>query len=325
MERKLIAGIDVSKKSLDVFIKPTGMILKISNDLTGFKQLKKAIGKCPDVMVVMEHTGYYSLQLEKFCVCNNISYCKIPALQIKRSIGVVRGKTDKVDASRIAEYGWLRKDQLVATEMTAENLLTLRSLLSMRAKLVKDRSGYMTRIKEIKFSGVCDSSTEVIKAHKEMIKAFTLQIRKLEISIRSIIDADQCLKQACELLRSIKGVGMIIAAYMIAITENFKKFNGARKFNCYAGLAPFQHESGTSIKTRSRVSQLANKEIKTLLNLGAFCAIRCNPELRQYYQKRVAEGKQKMSCINIIRSKIVSRMFAVVKRQTPYQELLIAA
>jgi transposase len=323
MEQKLIAGVDVSKNSLDVFIKPMGTFLKISNDLAGFKQLKKATGKAGNILLVMEHTGHYSLQLERFCTCKGISYCKIPALQIKRSVGVVRGKTDKVDAMRIAEYAWLRKDQLVASELAAENILQLRNLLALRAKLVKDRSGYIVRYKEMKSAGLCHLSVTIDKAHKEIMKVFTTQIRHLETDIQSLIQQDHRLKQTYNLLRSIKGVGMIIAAYMIAITENFKKFSGARKFNCYAGLAPFQHESGTSIKARSRISHLANKEIKTLLNLGAFCAIRCNQELRQYYQKRVAEGKQKMSCLNIIRSKIVSRMFAVVKRQTPYQELPI--
>ncbi|HMD01051.1 MAG TPA: IS110 family transposase, partial [Ferruginibacter sp.] len=73
------------------------------------------------------------------------------------------------------------------------------------------------------------------------------------------------------------------------------------------------------------VSHLANKEAKTFLNLAACCAIRYDPELKQYYEKRVSEGLKKMSCINIIRSKIVARMFAVVKRKTPYQTLQTAA
>jgi len=107
--------------------------------------------------------------------------------------------------------------------------------------------------------------------------------------------------------------------FTFGCTNNFKRFSNARQFNCYSGLAPFKHQSGTSINGRAHVSHLANKEAKTLLNLGASVAIRFNPEMKEYYQKRVAEGKRKMSCLNIIRSKIVARMFAVVKRQTPYQ------
>ena len=325
MQQKRIAGIDVSKHTLDVCIKPSDTTFQITNDPKGFRRLKTAIGSVENVLVIMEHTGLYSLRLERFLKSKSIGFCKIPALQIKRSMGVTRGKTDAIDAGRIAEYGWLRKEQLVATELPAENLLQLRQLLSLRAMLVRDRAGYICRLKEMKAVGGCQPSDTIARVKKEVIKTLTVQIKKMEADIHELIGTDQQLRQTFELLRSIKGVGMIIAAYMIAFTENFKRFSDARKFNCYAGLAPFKYESGISIKGRSRVSHLANKELKTLLNLGAFCAIRYNTELKQYYQLRVANGKRKMDCINIIRSKIVARMFAVVKRQSPYQELPIAA
>src|SRR5437868_14363583 len=169
----------------------------------------------------------------------------------------------------------------------------------------------------------CDHFQDQIQ--KQAIKFLSGRIDLVEERIKNLIEANIELKTTCELLRSIKGVGWIIAAYMISCTGNFKRFSNARKFNCYAGLAPFKYESGTSIRGRSKVSHLANKDAKTMLNLAASCAIRCDQEMKQYYQKRVSEGKRKMSCINIVRSKLVARMFAVVKRQTPYQERLIAA
>lgn len=325
MKQKQIVGIDVSKHSLDICIKPAGMTFQITNDGKGFKCLGRKLGVDTDTLVVMEHTGHYSLKLERFLKSKGIGYCKIPALQIKRSLGVIRGKDDQVDAVRIAEYGWLRKDQLVTREMLDENILELRSLLSLRSKLVRDRSGYICRQKEIKNAEGGSSSDVLSKCHNQMIKALSVQIKTVEAHIQTVIQSDQNFRQTQILLCSIKGVGRIIAAHMIALTENFKRFSDARKFNCYAGLAPFKHESGSSIKSRSRISHLANKEIKTLLNLAAFCAIRFDLELKQYYQRRVSEGKRKMSCLNIIRSKIVARMFAVVKRQSGYQELHLAA
>ena len=325
MELTRIVGIDVSKKTLDICIKPHGTTFKISNDLAGFAQLRQAIGNSENVMVVFEHTGLYSLKLEKYLHGEAIAFCKLPALQIKRSLGMVRGKNDKIDAIRIAEYGWLRKSQLVITNKTEGNVEQLRHLLSLRSKLVKDRSGYLTRLKEMKASEICSSKNIMIKAQEDIIKIFSMQVDKIESSINELIASDQKIRQTVELLKSIRGVGLIVAINMIACTENFKRFSSARKFNCYAGLAPFGHESGSSIKGRYRVSHLANKEIKTLLNLAAFCAVRCNAELRQYYQRKVAEGKTKMCCVNIIRSKLVARMFAIVKRQSPYQELPMAA
>ncbi len=325
MKPELIVGIDVSKCTLDICLKPAGTTFKTNNDLAGFKVLKNLVAgqNTGNVLVVMEHTGLYSLKLEKFLKTKEILCCKVPALEIKRSLGVTRGKTDKIDAMRIAQYGWLRREELKETPMADDNIFNLRNLLSLRAKLVKDRSGYIARLKELKFAGI--NIDPIAKTHQEVIKTFSEQIKKIESSITTLIASDVELSQTCGLLLSMKGVGKIIAAYMIAFTENFKKFSNARKFNCYSGLAPFKNESGTSKQSKSRVSHLANKEIKTLLNLGACCAIRYNQELREYYQKRVAEGKAKMSCINIIRSKMVARMFSIIKRQTPYQDILAAA
>jgi transposase len=153
----------------------------------------------------------------------------------------------------------------------------------------------------------------------------TEDIKELEAAIKSIINQSEAVRDNYNLLISIKGVGFITAAYMIAYTDNFQKFSRSRQFSCYAGVVPFEHSSGTSIRGKSRVSHYANKKAKCLLNLAASVAIQHNKELKQYYQRRVAEGKSKMSTLNIIRNKLVDRMFAVVKRQTAYQEILTIA
>jgi transposase len=325
MKCKLIIGIDVSKRTLDMHIKPVGATLQITNDLAGFMVLKKQVTPGSEVLVVMEHTGLYSRKLELFLHSHRIAFCKVPALEIKRSLGVVRGKNDRIDASRIAEYAWLRRDQLIPTLIIPEDMEQLNHLLSMRAKLVKDRSGYLSRLKELKSSTSGSVERLLLKSHRTVIEMLTKQIGVMESGILTVIQGNEEYQKTFLLLTSMKGVGKIVAAKMIAATNNFTKFSNARKFNCYAGLAPFKHESGTSIRGRARVSHLANKDIKTMLNLSAFCAVRFDAELKQYYQKRVAEGKPKMACINIIRSKIVARMFAIIKRQQPYQLIPVAA
>jgi len=327
MQQKLIVGVDVSKATLDCCFKPSGVILQVNNDVKGFKKWLlelKLLCKSPEaVLVIMEHTGQYSIRFERFLRSKAISYCKVPAIQIKRSLGMIRGKTDKVDAVRIADYGWLRRDSLLADPLLQEDIEELRMLLSLRQKLVKDRSGYIQRLKEMKAAGNCQACDCQVSIQQQLIAYFNKQVAVLEARIKSLIDSSKELADNCRLLRSIKGVGWIVAAYMIGCTDNFNRFRCARKFNCYAGLAPFKHESGSSIKARARISHLANKTAKTLLNLAAFCAIRCDPGMNQYYHRRIAEGKQKMQCLNIIRSKIVARIFAVIKRQTPYQPFAV--
>lgn len=326
MEQFVIVGIDVSKLTLDVCIRPSLQHFQITNDAAGFKALRRGLKQQSNdqsVLVVMEHTGRYSHQLEKYLQKNGIGYCKIAALQIKRSLGVTRGKSDKIDAQRIAEYGWLKREILTADEPVQDKIKELQSLLCYRTKLVRDKAGYVVRLKEMLSTDMVEPGFEC-KSHQHVIKMLEREIRKTEQQIAALIQSDKAIAQTDRLLQSIKGVGPIVSAYMISCTCNFKKFKDARKFNCYAGLAPFRYESGTSIRGRSRVSHLANKEAKTVLSLAAFNAIQYNQELKQYYQRRVAEGKAKMSSVNMVRSKLVARMFAVIKRQTPYQLQLAA-
>lgn len=328
MQEFLIVGVDVSKATLDIYFKPMATFLRIENNPRGYgewmKELEKLCLPQMNLLVVMEHTGAYSKKFETFMQAHNIGYCKIPALQIKRSLGMLRGKTDKVDAQRIAEYGWLRRDILCADPIIEQAIQQLQQLLSLRCKLVRDRSGYLCRLKELKAAGGPSNGFES-RVQQQLIRVLTANIDEIEARIKNLIASNAELSKTCDLLRSIKGVGWIVACYMIGYTANFKKFSNARKFNCYAGLAPFSHESGTSIRSKARVSHLANKEAKTILNLAALCAIRFDEELKNYYQKKITAGKRKMSCLNIIRSKIVARMFAVVKRQTPFIPLDQAA
>jgi transposase len=325
MKEMVLVGVDVSKNTLDLFIKPCSFSMSIGNNQKGYKQWWVKMLELTEpgsrVMVVMEHTGYYSLQFESFLKRLQVDYCKISALEIKKSLGMIRGKNDKIDAERIAGYGWLRRDTLTAEGLVSEAVEVLKQLLSLRLKLVRDRAGYISRIKEMKSAGC----TAGMDQQTRLVDVFGKEIVQVEAAILAHIRANDDLQKTYDLLVSVKGVGPVIAAYMIGNTNNFTRFSDARKFNCYAGIAPFSHQSGSSLKSKARVSHLANKDIKTLLNLAAFCALRCDDELKKYYHRKLEEGKAKMSCINAIRAKIVARMFAVVKRKTPFLPLATAA
>ena len=124
-----------------------------------------------------------------------------------------------------------------------------------------------------------------------------------------------------KLIQTVRGVGPVIARYLIIFTENFTRFATYRKFACYAGIAPFEYASGSSVRGRTRVHSCANKQLKSSLNIAAMNAIKINGVYKQYYQRRQKEGKNNMSTLNIIRNKLLAQIFAVVKRQTPYVDL----
>ncbi|KAA6305035.1 hypothetical protein EZS27_043314, partial [termite gut metagenome] len=118
------------------------------------------------------------------------------------------------------------------------------------------------------------------------------------------------------------GVGNQVAVKMIVETNAFKDFKHAREFCSHAGVAPFRYDSGTSVRSKSKVSQRADKSIKALLHLAALSVAtrKKDGELREYYIRKVAEGKNKMSVLNAVRAKLVLRMFAVIKRNKFYEK-----
>lgn len=326
MKFKEALGIDVSKKTIDVKLHLAGVHYKFANKVKGYKSLlawvKKRTGLNLDqVMICFEHTGLYSLPLAVFLSEQKIIFCMESALQIKRSLGLTRGKNDKVDAQRIAEYAYLRREQLKHFVQPSMNVLKLQKLISLRRRLVKQRAGFIGSMKEFKAMLKQKEHKLMFSVQKKTIYFLSKQIDILEKEMIELIQADQVMKELYNLMVSVKGVGLILASSLLVVTNCFMGFEDSRKFACYAGIAPFEKQSGTSLKTRSRVSHYANKKIKVLLNLSAGSAIQADPELKAYYQKRIANGKSSMSTLNIVRNKIVHRIFAVVNRRTPYVPL----
>jgi len=328
MKLQHIIGADLSKKSIDLVCHLLITHIEIENSIAGFKNLLQWLQQQKvnpsETMIVMEHTGLYSFCFENFLHKHQIAFCKVNALAIKRSIGLVRGKTDKLDAARIAAYGYEKKDKLAIDVPVSDVLKRLQMLHSTRDRLIKQRVALTCAVKEYRHIGIPEKDI-IMQTQLRLIKNFDKQIEKLMAEIEAIINEQEPLKQNFHLLQSIKGVGKILALTAIIKTHNFTRFANARKFACFCGTAPFEHSSGTSIQRKARVSHLADKQMKTLLDLSAKSAIQYDKELREYYLKRTECGKSKMSTINVVRNKILYRMFAVIKRQTPFLENYLQA
>jgi len=326
---KHIIGADLSKKSIDLCCHLLKSHIQIENTEQGYKQLIEWLNKqkinLSTAMIVMEHTGLYSFGLEDFLHQQQVLFVKVNALAIKRSLGLVRGKTDQIDAARIAAYGYEKREQLIPDRLVDDSLKRLQMLYSTRERLVKHRAALTCAIKEYRHIGIQEKDL-ILQSQLKIVKELDKQIERIENETGAIIESQEALQRNFRLLTSIKGVGKVLAVASIIKTNNFTRFDNARKFACFCGTAPFKHSSGTSIKGRTRVSHLADKKMKTLLDLSAKTAIQHDKELKEYYLKRTEMGKSKMSTINIVRNKILYRMFAVINRQTPFvQDYLMVA
>jgi transposase len=325
MKIKEVLGIDVSKLTLDCHLHCKGLHMVFENNPEGIaKMLEWAleIEQKDNLLIVFEHTGLYSHLLIKILACSGYFFHVAPGLDIKRSLGIARGKDDKADAKRIALYGYRIREEITPCQFYSKSLDLLKRLMSMRKKLVTQRAGHIATLKEQKT--VLDETENKIlfQAQKEVIATLNRQISVLEKEMDKLIVKDPELSELYRLLTSVKGIGSVTARFLIVYTAGFSTFKSWRKFASYCGVAPFPNRSGTSIRGRTKVSHLANKEGKTLLNLCATSAIQSSPEMKAYYERRVKEGKNKMSTLNIIRNKLLARAFAVVQRRTPYVDTM---
>jgi transposase len=322
MKFQVFIGIDVSKSHIDVFIRKPRIHAKFSNNETGFQKMITWIEQHIDyafekVMFAFEHTGLYSLPLSLFLNEHQYSFTLIPGLELKKSMGISRGKNDRDDAKRIAEYAYEKKEKVKLYQMPSDTLLKMKRLLSYRERLVKERAAFKGRLKEYGTFLNQEENSVLFESHVKMIAHLSEEIKQVEKELYKLIKADEKLAQQFYLINSIKGVGPQTALVMIVLTNGFTSFERWRKFASYAGTAPFVNESGT-FKGSTKISHLANKRIKTLLSCCAISAVQFNPEIKMYYQRRLAEGKNQMSTLNIVRNKLLARIFAVVQRGTPY-------
>lgn len=330
MKKKLFTGIDISKNWLDAALCLEGSLdivdsFRVDNTLEGIEKLIKKIekkGVKKDLWVCFEHTGNYGLLLAQTLEIHELKYSAVSALEIKQSIGITRGKTDVVDAARIAQYALTHKLKLKESKLPATNILKIKTLLTYRGQLLKisqqlqnSLKSHLISLKSIDIQFIIDEIEAKIKAIKENIKS-------LERQIEEEINSNELLSSNYNKIKTVKGIGLLIACYTLVYTNNFNSFENPRKFNCYAGLAPFEHSSGSSIKGKTKTSSLRNKNMKRLLFNGANTAVMYDLELKAYYNRKKNEGKNHMTIINAIACKLVYRMFAVQKRNEPYVNLV---
>lgn len=328
MEFEFFIGVDVSKNELDFSVQQGKCFLfhrEIVNEPEAIKAFIKEISKLPGfdlntAVFCMEHTGIYSNHLLSCLYQKKANICLESATQIKKSLGNLRGKNDKVDSVRIAAYAYKNREELRLWEPRRDEVQQLAHLSSTRSRLIKAKKMLKTPLKE--YGSFVKNS--VSKRNTDMcsnaLKGIEASLEKVEKSISAIINADANLKRLFSLVTSVCGIGKVTAVHMLITTNEFKDINNAKSYACYAGLAPYLEESGI-FKGKGRVSHMANKKIKTLLHLAALVAIQHNPELKLYYERKVnIEKKNKMSVINAIRNKLVLRVFACVNQNRKYEK-----
>jgi transposase len=307
---KQIYGIDLSKEKFDVsFIDSQGIEQwkVIKNTYSGICRFLESIPE--DAILVAEYTGVYGDLLVFLAQQSNIFISLATGYNIKHSLGLQKGKNDKIDAARIREYGKRFIDKLQLTKFESESLTELSELSTLRNQLVKERKMLLTLDEKKK---QCPYSS--IKARNfttNMLHSFDMQITNIEKEMIEIISQNKDIKENYDLITSIKGFGPVTTTELIIKTRNFKKIKTAKQAASFAGVCPFSNKSGKMVG-KAKVSHMSDKRLKTLLYMCAKTVVKHNKEYRLYYQKKSMEGKQHFLIMNNISNKLLRTVYSVV-------------
>jgi len=326
--KKINVGIDISKEKLNLCYQmdlKTVREEEIANDVKAIKKafkdaLKAFSVSVEDLLICAEYTGRYIYPLTVACHEMDMFLWLDDPTRIKNSMGLVRGKNDAIDAARIAEYAYRHADKAVRYVMPEAKFVSIKSLLSDREFLLNNKKSYEAQLSDQKkFMDPADYKRKS-KRWKDVIKTIEKQIIAIDKEINSLIEADPLLRRQKELLMSIDGVGERIAVNMIAITGGFTRFKNAKHFCSFCGLVPYKYDSGTSVRSKAKTSKRTNQTMKALLHMSAVCATTHmkESEYKDYYERKLKEGKHVMCVMNVVRAKIVHRMFSVIRRDTLY-------
>lgn len=311
-----VYGIDLSKEKFDVNFLDANGNEKHKTVKNGLSAISGFLSEVPAGSILCaEHTGTYGDLLVFVCNQYGVAIALVPGYTVRHSLGLVKGKSDLVDAARLREYGERFADKLSFREYQSEYMSELRQLYSLRSQLVKARKELRTGAHAREQMPMQSISVNLIL--KAALEALDGQVGQVEKEISMIIMNDSELGENYSLSVSVLGVGPVIATDMIIKTGNFKVIDTARKAASYAGVCPFPNSSGNMVG-KSRTSPFADRTLKTLLYMGAKAAVKHNKEYKLYYQKKKQEGKPHFLIMNNVMNKLLRTIYSVVKNKTPY-------
>lgn len=329
--RKQSIGIDISRSTFTACVcqqaddgKLTfSKVLEFGNDSKGFNQLlrwaKGLIVLDSELVFLMEATGVYyenlahhlhKIKKRVHVVLPNTSKHYFSSLNVKT-------KTDAVDARILSQFGVERVHKLWSPP--PGTLLQLRNLTRYYVQLQEQK----TALGNIKHSKDCsyDIQTFIAKSNKKLISEIDREIERCLKEIKKAIEQDKSLKEQVKKILTIKGVGLITVATILAETMGFDQFHSSKQLVSYSGYDIVQRESGTSVKGKTRISKKGNRYIRNALYFPAMVACRYNQNLKEIYIRINKNNKaSKMIGQVAIQRKLLVLIYTLWKNNTEFIE-----
>ena len=300
-------GIDVSKSRLDIALGENGEVWHVRNDGEGFEILVKKLEEIEPKMIVIESTGGYERPVMYAMGNAGLPVAQVNPRRVRefaKAIGLL-AKTDKIDARLLARFGRDAKPNL--TNLPTEEEQYLSELLSRRRQILDMITAENNRLPT--------ASPAMQKQIEEHIVWLEKSLKDLDKDIDNFNRQDQTRDEKGKLIQSIKGVGRITAATIIADLPEIGKVKD-KKISALVGVAPFNNDSGR-MRGRRRVKG-GRPEVRKVLYMSAVSAVQWNPYIKDYYNALLSRGKLKKVALVACMHKILIILNAMVRDGTPY-------
>lgn len=307
MAEAVYVGIDVSKASLDVAVAQAGKFWSVQNTSKGIEILVKRLEELTPRLVVLESTGGYELAVAQALYVAGIPVAVVNPSRVRefaRSIGQL-AKTDKIDARLLVLFAERVKPAPSRLPDEAEQYLT--GLVRRRRQLLEARTAEINRR---------DSTHLALQAQLEKhIDWLTSEIETLNQQIDDFIDQHPLWSQRDEILQSAPGVGSVLSRTLLAEVPELGRLN-RKQIAALIGVAPMNRDSGS--KRGKRSIRGGRTAVRSVLYMATLSAIRHNPVIRDFYQRLLENGKEKMVAIVACMRKLIVILNAMARDQLPW-------
>jgi transposase len=308
-------GVDIAKQTLAVTVLGVEgqRYREFANRRAGFEQLLKWLHEQSDgaLHVCMEATNTYWEALALWLHDQAVRVSVVNPLAIKgyAQSEMARSKTDTLDSRVIAHF--CAEKQPAAWQPPNGAQRTIRALQRHKKGLLKTLTQQKNRRSTASESAVQESLDALI----EYLEA---EIQALEQQIEQTMAADATLQQQHDLLCSIPGIGSKTAHSLRAELGDLLRYASARALAAHVGLTPAQHESGTSVHKRARISKLGNAAVRGALYLPAKAALRSNRIVQAQATRLEEKGKPYGVIVTAAMRKLLHIAYGVVKHGVPF-------
>ena len=267
----------------------------------------------PQSVVCMEVTGVYSEGLAYFLFAKNYRVAVQSPLEVQRTFKPNRPKTDAVDSLQIAEYAYRHLDKLSFWQPGNEILEQIKALLATHEHFVSQNVAHKNALQAIQRKLVRTPFAE--QAHSQMIEQFKKQIDAIDREIRRLIESDPTFKEMLLLLLSVPGVGLLLAAHLILLTQLSRQH---KQLASHWGISPYEHSSGSSVFGHATSRHFGPAPIRKLLYLASCSVCTDQPQFQSYFVRKTSEGKPAKVVLNNIANKLIKISCAVLLTKTAF-------